>query len=265
MSVVDFNKRALASFAGTGVSIAVESAVLAINPLLGMTAIALSSFLSLEARNFASKLLTAKEDERVANSLMGIREKIQTHLENMDTPSCITVIDKKADLKPVAKELLEGTLLKVRDEYINKKQILYSNFYANYCFRVDLNDYEANSILLLLQSLNYHQLLMLAYLYPNKTIECSKWQAVFHRVPELNEYYHVYTDLISMYSQSIVCPLNSLMGITLGMPDITISPLGRKLVELCELHNLSDDIAKIEQSVQTINSIINNFNANQKQ
>lgn len=265
MQDFDIKEIALASVIGTSVSTVVTSGVLAFNPALGLTATLLSNLLSDGAKSFATKLLGKKEDERVSNSLMEIRKKIQTLLDSGKIPSCFAGVEENPDLKPDAKELLEGTLLKVRDEYINKKQILYSNFYANYCFRVDLNDYEANSILLLLQILNYHQLLMLAYLYPGKTIECSKWQAVFHRVPELNEYYHVYTDLISMYSQSIVCPLNSLMGITLGMPDITISPLGSKLVELCELHNLSDDIAKIEQSVQTINSIINNFNANQKQ
>lgn len=254
--------RSVSNLASAGVGALISAGALAINPAWGIPAVLFSAVISDEAKHFASKILSAKEDDRVSRTLKSTKDKIEAKLSSGEVHRWVDIYSNHDPIPLEPKELLEGVLLKVRDEYVQKKEDLYSSFYANYCFDKSVTDYEANLILLLLHKLSFHQILILSYLQKNNIIDSNKWDIGFAQKDELSKYFSMYADCESLYSDRLVFQDKSQKGIKLGFPNkLSLSPIGEKLVTLTELTNLNTQ--EIETELKTISTIIERLYRNE--
>jgi hypothetical protein len=158
-----------------------------------------------------------------------------------------------------AEIILEGTLLKARSEYEEKKIKYYSNFLANINLDESISFEEGNTLLRIFESLSYRQIAILSYIYDIEKLNTNKWMISFSRIKELDKYQDFHSEIMDLYYRQIL----QQPGTGLGMsPSILIvSSFGKRLCRLLEISEVEkQDIQTIEITEQTINEIITKVN-----
>lgn len=216
----------------------------------------LFSVLQPVAEDFASRALSTKERDRVDRTYEEIIDKIGKKLEAGSVPRTDDYWAPNAEGVSNATVLLEGVLIKARDEYEEKKRRYFPNLCANMCFAEHLQYERLNTILRLFEQLTYRQLLILAYVSRNKEINIEGWESNVRLVTETDKYYDVYCEVINLYNSNLL--RNPQQGWrSKGVSSLNLSPLGKDLVILAELDNMPEpEISEVASYINAINSIL---------
>ncbi len=232
----------------------------AANPILGIVGSAFAPALANAARSFLPKALGEREQQRVEIVFIRSIEKIRSLLDNGKMPRDDESYHGVTSMGiPKAQEILEGILLKARDEFQSKKLEFYSSFFANLCFDETISFEHANFLLNMLERLSYRQICLLSYLSDGKTIPTSRWDAVFKtgNNKELHRYFDLYSEYIDLYNARMIVQTTKVPGFALGMSDTNISSLGQSIVRLADLTSIpKEDVASIGHYLEAIEAII---------
>lgn len=227
---------------------ALSTAYPALSPLL--------SVLQTVGDDMVSRALSAYERSRVDRTYAEIINKIKQKLDSGLFPRTDDYWAPKYEGISDAKILLEGVLIKARDEYEEKKRRYFPNLCANMCFAEHLAYERLNTILKLFEQLTYRQLLILAYVSRNKEINIEGWESNVRLVTETDKYYDVYCEVLNLYNSNLL--RNPQQGwSSKGVSSLNLSPLGKDLVILAELDNMPEpEISEVASYINAINSIL---------
>lgn len=195
--------------------------------------------LSMTIKDFAKRMLSENESNRVKNTFSYAIEKIQTKLQQGDYPRNDNFWTSENNDKSCAEKLLEGTLLKSRDEYEEKKLKYYSNLLVNICFDENITFEKANILLKIIEQLSYRQLVVIAYLSDGKMIDMDEWDIAFKDKANLEKYFDFYSEMINLYDLRLLKQAGK--GLKLGSSKSQLSTLGYSLSVLMELTSIPSE------------------------
>jgi hypothetical protein len=199
-------------------------------------------------------ILGPREMARVGATYSLAYEKINNKILNGDKIREDDFFSKQNIDRSKSETLLEGTLLKARNEYEEKKIKFYSNFLANLNFNEAISFEKGNTLLRILEQLSYRQLSILSYFNDVDKVNTDRWQISFKDVAELGDYQDFYSELMNLYNQQLIQQSGN--GISMGISTIRLSPLGKSMYDLLNLEELNPDDKKIVQdSIETIDKI----------
>lgn len=230
------------------------------HPVLGVVGGTFAPVVANAAKSLLPKTIGDREKQRIEVVFTHSIEKIIALIEQGKMPrdddsyygATITGI-------PKAQEILEGVLLKAREEFQSKKLECYSSFFANLCFDESISFEHANFLLNTLERLSYRQLCILSYLSDGKAIPTSRWDAVFKtgNNKELQRYFDLYSEYIDLYNARMIVQTTKVPGFALGMSDTNISSLGLSIVSLADLASIpKEDVESIGHYLEAIEVII---------
>lgn len=132
----------------------------------GLTGALLQDGMKAAVGEFAERLTTRSERERVGSCLVLAHELIAERLnagQPLRDPGFFKRRERKAqqELRSEAEELLEGTFLAARDAYEERKVEMLARFYANAAFERGVDVGHLNHILNLAKLLTYRQLVII--------------------------------------------------------------------------------------------------------
>lgn len=231
-----------------------------INPVLGVASGALAPIVANAVKNMLPDVLGGRERERLEFVFTRSVEKIKALIGENRIPRNDEAYYNSTYLGiPKAQEILEGVLLKARDEFQSKKLECYSSFFANLCFDETISFEHANFLLNTLERLSYRQLCILSYLSDGKTILSSRWDALFKtgENKDLLRYFDLYSEYIDLYNARVIVQTTKIPGFSLGMSDTNISSLGLSIVRLADLDTIpKEDIEDTCRYFKAIDAII---------
>ena len=203
-----------------------------------------------------SSILGNEGTNRVDQTFQETLEKIKDNLDKGKTPRNDDVWSSKKESPQKAKIILEGVLLKVRDEYEAKKRLYYPNFSGNMCFFEHIPYERLNALLKVLDLLSYRQLQILSYVKRNGEIITNMWDARIKNIEQAYKYYDVFFEVMDLYNKSLLRQI--MQGITMGIGDkLCLSPMGEDLVNLLELDMMpTEEIESLAGEIDAINLII---------
>ena len=213
--------------------------LIATGPLGAIGGALIAPALSTTIKAFAKRMLSEKESNRVKNTFSNAIDKIQIKLQQGEYPRNDNFWTSDNSDSSSAQKLLEGTLLKSRDEYEEKKLTYYSNLLVNICFNVDISFEKANILLKIIEQLSYRQLVVIAYLSDGKIIDMDEWDISFKDKPFLEKYFDFYSEMINLYDLRLLKQAGK--GLKLGSAKSQLSTLGQSLSALMELNSIPDE------------------------
>lgn len=230
------------------------------HPVLGVVGEIFAPVVAKAAKNLLPKTISEREQQRIEVVFTQSIEKIIVLIEQGKIPrdddsyygETITGI-------PKAQEILEGVLLKAREDFQSKKLACYSSFFANLCFDESISFEHANFLLNTLERLSYRQLCILSFLSDGKAIPTSRWDAVFKtgNNKDLVRYFDLYSEYIDLYNARMIVQTTKIPGFALGMSDTNISSLGLSIVRLADLCSIpKEDVESIGHYLEAIEAII---------
>ncbi|MDP9311764.1 MAG: hypothetical protein M3R24_12935 [Chloroflexota bacterium] len=113
-------------------------------------------------KDFANRMLSSKEEAKVGASLIFAYGKIEEYLKQGRTPRNDHFFNYDTTGWSASDEILEGVLLKCKNEHEIKKLKFVSTIYANVAFMPDVSVEGANWLLQKAQELTYRQLCVIA-------------------------------------------------------------------------------------------------------
>lgn len=236
------------------------AAISVVDPILGIVGNAFAPTVANAAKNLLPKALGEREQQRVESVIIHSIDKIKKSLEQGKMLRDDDSYHGDTSLGiPKAQEVLEGVLLKARDEFQSKKLYCYSSFFANLCFDEKISFEHSNYLLNMLERLSYRQLCILSYLSDEKTIQTSSWDAMFKNVNNKNliQYFDLYSEYINLYNARMIVQSTNIPGFALGMSDTKISSLGQSIVRLADLDQIpQEDVDSIDRYFKAIEVII---------
>jgi hypothetical protein len=191
----------------------------------------------------AGRLLSHREKRRVASAAFLAASQIKARLERGDALRTDGFFDADTTGRPAADELLEGVLLKCRDEYQEKKFQYIANIFANVAFREDIGPEDANHVLRVAENLSYRQFVTIGLVHRAAALgESFAWGRLFdaaHRAsaPALaREFRELSNGLVHGFGNTDIPPF--------------LEPLGRLVFELLALDGLPE--AELRQLAQLV-------------
>ena len=182
--------------------------------------------------------------------------KIKDNLAKGKIPRDDDVWSSEKESPRKAKAILEGVLVKARDEFEEKKRRYYPNFSGNMCFYEHIPYERLNILLRTLDQLSYRQLQVLAYVKSKGEIITNMWDARIKNIEQAYKYYDVFCEVLDLSNKSLLRQI--MQGLTPGIGNkLCLSPMGEDLVNLLELENMpNEDINHIAEQIDAINAII---------
>lgn len=202
----------------------------------------------------SEKLLSPREMVRVGATYVLAFNKITNEISKGKKVREDDFFTIQKDDRSKSETLLEGTLLKARNEYEEKKIKYYSNFIANLNFDESISFEKGNTLLRILEQLSYRQISILAYFEGIDTINTERWEVSFKDKSELGIYQDFYSELMNLYSQKLLQQSGN--GISMSASSLKISPFGKTMCALLETRDLdTEDKKLIQTTIETINKI----------
>ena len=134
--------------------------------------------------DFMERLLSTNQKSRIEKVLEDAIYKIASRLEKNDIPSSNEEFwTEDSNRVSDAKVVLEGILLKARDEYEEKKLPYYSNLIAQMAFDPSWSYQRLNAMIRMFEQLSYRQLQLMALAMQKEGIDTSQWDVKFKRTP----------------------------------------------------------------------------------
>lgn len=146
----------------------------------------------------ATRSLSSREKVRVGAAASFALVKIQQRIDSGESPRDDTFFSSKGNSRSAAEEILEGVLLKSKNEHEEKKVRIFGNIFANIAFTPGLRVGEANHILQIAENLTYRQMCLLALFHREDEIrdlqlaEALPSSQSFETISVLQEIYQLY-------------------------------------------------------------------------
>ncbi len=121
--------------------------------------------------DLSDRSLSKSEKSRVGACATFIIAKIQDNIQAGHKLRDDGFFENDKDERSKAEEIMEGIIIKCRDEYEQRKIKIIANIYASIAFLPDVSATEANFLIKLIERLTYIQICLLALLYKQKMIE----------------------------------------------------------------------------------------------
>ena len=119
---------------------------------------AAGSVLSTGITDLANRVLSDREQIRVGATAAYAIDRIRVHLEVGDVLRRDGFFEAGNSGRPAAEEILEGVLLKAKNEHEEKKTQILGNIFANVAFMPGFSVGEANHLLRIAETLIYRQM-----------------------------------------------------------------------------------------------------------
>lgn len=117
--------------------------------------------------DFAGRMLSHKERDRVNTVVDLVKIGIQTRIENGDQLRADGFFECNETNRTKAEELFEGILIKCKNEYEEKKLKYISKIFEKVAFDRSIEPEHANQVLNIAEQLSYRQLTILAFVEQN--------------------------------------------------------------------------------------------------
>lgn len=152
-----------------------------------------------------------------------------------------------------AEAILEGTLLKSRSEYEEKKIPFYANFLANMNLDSSISFETGNTLLRIIEQISYRQISILAYCESVESIDTDKWAVSFLRNQMLGKYQDLYSEIMDLYNKQLLQQAG-IEGLGMTAKSMKLSQLGKLFYSLLNLEMVNvEDKRLIQSSIDAIN------------
>lgn len=203
---------------------------------------AVGALLTRSLAHAADKFMSQRERVRVGSVAAIAASCIADRLRLGDTPRSDFF---SPDLpNSDGSQLLEGVLLKARDEYEEKKLPYLGRFYANLAFAPAVSPATAALLIKTLERTTFRQMVLLAYLLKEQQVDVENLRSQKHIDPDLEALKREEMDLHA----SDLGYLGLIRGAGAFVDEL--SPLGTTLAELAGLANVPD--AEIQELVKLL-------------
>ena len=203
----------------------------------------------------SEKLMSPREQARVGATYTLALEKISKSLENGGIVRDDDFFEPKNKNRSKSETLLEGTLLKARNEYEEKKIKFYSSFLANLIFDSTISFEKGNTLLRILEQLSYRQIAILSYIDGIEYLNTDRWMISFKDTSELGTYQDFYSELMDLYNQQLLQQTGG--GISMSVSSLGISPLGKSMCNLINIENVEiEDKREVQNTIEMIKNVL---------
>lgn len=203
----------------------------------------------------SEKIMGPREQARVGATYTLALEKISIMLNSGRKVREDDFYSSQENDRSKSESILEGTLLKARDEYEEKKIICYSNFLANLSFDDSVSFEKGNTLLRILEQLSYRQIAILAYFSDGNSLSTEQWMISFKDNSELGKYQDFYFELMDTYNKQLLQQTGG--GISMSVSSLGISPLGKTMCDLIGIEEIDpDDKVEIKNTIESIRKIM---------
>ncbi|EGV44842.1 hypothetical protein BZARG_27 [Bizionia argentinensis JUB59] len=203
----------------------------------------------------SKKILSPREEIRIGATYSLALDQIQDSIKKGKTLRSDDFYENKNGDRSKAETLLDGTLLKARNEYEEKKIKYYSNFLANLNFDESISFEKGNTLLRIMEQLSYRQIVILGYFSNIENIDTNQWMVSFAHKPKLAQYQDFYSELMELYNQQLLQQTGT-EGISMMIISMKLSPLGKMFCDLINVAEIDfEETNKIENTIIDINRI----------
>lgn len=205
------------------------------------------------AGDYASQILSKIQSNRLANAILDINNKLNVRISNGEKLRSDEFVT--ANEGEEAKQVMEGILSSIKDEFEKKKVTYHSNFFANLCFSEKIIFNQAITISKILKNLSYRQLVIVTYTRKATQLKTGGWEARFKDLKKLAAFGDLYSEILDLYHSGIL--VQDCIGHMLGGAPYRLSELGNILYDEVSLNDVPiEELSEIEDSINTINQII---------
>lgn len=202
----------------------------------------------------SEKIMGPREQARVGATYTLALEKTSKMIEDGKEVRGDDFFDTQENDRSKSESILEGTFLKARNEYEEKKIKCYSNFLANLNFESSVGFEKSNTLLRILEQLSYRQIAILAYFTEIDELSTERWMILFKDKEELGKYQDFYFELMDIYNKQLLQQTGG--GFSMSASSLGISPLGKVLCNLISIEEIDEgdklEIAKIIESIRDV-------------
>ncbi|MBD2626424.1 hypothetical protein [Trichormus variabilis] len=227
----------------------------ALGALAGASGVIVSKGLNKLLSDFASRNLSGKEKTRVGAAVYFSLEKIQSYLNAGYKVRNDGFFEEKDHKRSDAEELLEGILLKTRDEHEEKKIKILANILTGLVFS-EVSATEGNYLLKLTEKLTYRQICILGFLQQEKKVKIDNYiyYGYFDRnIIKNNPGYEAAALITQIYEMNNLC-LVDWTKIDRNNPEnakyLLLDELGRRYCDLADLKDITqEDIVYVKNEI----------------
>lgn len=205
---------------------------------------------------FKKRVLSVRETNRIDKVLNDAVNKIKIRLEKGDIPrndgfwteSHVEVSDAKA--------ILEGILLKSRDEYEEKKLPFYSNLISQMVFDTSWSYERLNAMIRMFEQLSYRQLQIMSLAQQKGEIQTPQWIVRFKKTPKSYAYYDLFCEVSGLSNLALFQQPGG--GYMQGLGDKQeLSPIGKSMADLMELSSMpQEELDALDKMLDLLNNAI---------
>jgi len=205
-------------------------------------------------KEISERYLGNREEVRVGATFSLALDKLDREIMNGKTLRGDDFYVSQTGLRSKAETILEGTLLKARNEYEEKKIKYYANFLANLNLNESISFEKGNTLLRIIEQLSFRQIVILGYFGHFETLSTKRWMISFARKAELGNYQDFYAELIDLYNKQLLQQGGP--GISMSIDSLKLSPLGNELNKLLNIEEIEHiDINIIEDTIKDIEKL----------
>ncbi len=195
-----------------------------------------------------------REEIRVGATLAYSVDKLDRDLKNGKILRTDDFYTSDEINRSYAETLLEGTLLKSRNEYEEKKLKYYANFIANINLDVTISFERGNTLLRILERLSYRQIVILSHFNTIDTLNIERWMISFSRIEALGKFQDFYSEIMDLYNSQLLQQPGD--GISMGISGLKLSSLGSTICELLEVNEIdTGDLSSVITAIDSINEL----------
>lgn len=209
--------------------------------------------------DFMDRMLSANQKNRIEKVLEDAINKIASRLGKNDIPYNEEGFwTEDSNRVSDAKVVLEGILLKARDEYEEKKLPYYSNLIAQMAFDPSWSYQRLNAMIRMFEQLSYRQLQLMALAMQKGEIDTLQWDVRFKRTTESYAYYDLFCEVVNLSNLALFHQPGILLQMGLGDKQ-ALSPIGKSMAELMELSTIpQDELENLDKILNLLNQTILN-------
>lgn len=224
------------------------------NPIITVAAAAGAPVISSAVIDFGSRMLSNWQSSRFSDGSKLIAQKIDIKLQEGKTTR------KDGGMSPLnggqAKQVLEGILQNIADEYEEKKIDAHASLFTNLCFDERIVFEQAICLTRVLKQLSYRQLIIIAISH-DTPLQAGGWQFKFKDSgnPILRYYADLHSEIQNLEQMRIL--EDSSRGVTLGgsSAPLRLSLFGKTIFEELDLESISEeDKHLVLQMISNVNN-----------
>ena len=212
------------------------------NPVCaGLVSATIQPLLAGAIEEFGKRVLSTRENNRIIKVMQDAVCKINARLEKGDIPRQDDKfwMDNYVGVSD-AKVILEGILLKSRDEYEEKKLPYYSNMIARMAFDSSWSYQRLNAMIRMFEQLSYRQIQLISLVKRKGEIETPQWIVKFKRTPESYVYYDLFCEVSNLSNLGLFHQPGETFTTGIGDKQ-TLSPIGESMADLMELSSMPEE------------------------